>query len=386
MSSLPGMAVAGTPLMTLPPEYRIDIDATFQRLGSVTHYELLGVAPTADRQAILTACALRLKRVNPPIPDRDIPQEYRDRIAKITAALETAQATLTDAMKRFHYDQALTAQAAQAAAPRELPRSQRAQEATASSFVSAVQRASTSTTPAGSTPSVSSHPPETVRQPSGVVSLVAVPLAPVRPSTSYLPPPEPVGVPHPSGGAMVVPPPLRRSSSANPSSPVASSESATTPRSTPSPYPPSSNVDSRLASLEARFAESQGELSALLADLERVTAATQLCLAQLSEQSGPHQNQMLAALQALSGTRATVAAMLARREELAGRWEAASQLWQRAARSRPNDPHLLVRAAETIRRACGDLAVSESLARQALELSPNNPDARSVLSALGVRR
>ena len=374
----------------LPPEVRIEIDSLHQRIGRANHYELLGVVHSADRSTVVNAYAVRVRRLRPTVPIESIPPEYRARLDALMAALEEAQTVLSDPVKRFLYDQALVAQAAQTQAPRELSRAARAQEVGTSASVSAVRPSSRP--PPGAapprSPSHTSHP--AIYPPGPALPVIPEPIPPLRPVTSVTPP---AGTAHRSvgpPGEIVVPPPLRRGQTPAPM-PGHRADSAPVPRSTSqgvpamdSPATPS--MEARLAALEAHQAEMQGDLGQLLADLERVTAATQLCLAQLSEQSGPHQHQMLAALNALVGTRATVASLLARREESAGRWDNAAALWQRAARSRPNDPHLLVRAAESIRRAGGDLAAAESLARQALEITPDYAPAHTVLTALSVRR
>jgi len=139
-------------------------------------------------------------------------------------------------------------------------------------------------------------------------------------------------------------------------------------------------------STDPRMIQLQGDLQTLLVEVERLSVALQLTLAQVLEPDVSRTDSMLAAVQTLSATRATLASIQARREEAAGRWEQAAALWQRAARQRPDDPTLLMKASDALRRGTNDLDGAESLARKALEIDPDLAEAHAALAVIAARR
>ncbi len=141
-----------------------------------------------------------------------------------------------------------------------------------------------------------------------------------------------------------------------------------------------------MQALEAQVASLNGEVSTLLSEVERLAVSIQLAIAYALEPDGLRPEQLITAGQALVSTRVTVAGLLARREEAAGHWEAASALWQRASKARPGEVMLLVRAAEALRRAGTDLETAEQLARQAVKLDPDCAEAHAALAVIERRR
>lgn len=139
-------------------------------------------------------------------------------------------------------------------------------------------------------------------------------------------------------------------------------------------------------SADARVTRLQGEVNGLLVEVERLSVALQLTLAQVLEPDGARHDSLLAAMQTLSETRATLAAMQARREEQAGRWDQASVFWQRAARQKPDDPGLLMKASDALRRGTNDLDGAEALARRALAIDPDLAEAHAALAVIAARR
>lgn len=130
----------------------------------------------------------------------------------------------------------------------------------------------------------------------------------------------------------------------------------------------------------------QGEVQKLTVEVERLSVALQLTLAQVLAPDAARNDSMLAAVQTLSETRATLAGMQAQREESAGRWEVAAALWQRAARQRPDDPGLLMKASDALRRGTQDLDGAEALARKALAIDPDLAEAHAALAVINARR
>jgi Flp pilus assembly protein TadD len=138
--------------------------------------------------------------------------------------------------------------------------------------------------------------------------------------------------------------------------------------------------------LEGQVHSLQGEVATLLAEVERLAVSIQLTIARQLEPDGIKPEQLVSAGQALVSSRVAIASLLARREETAGRWEAASSLWQRASRARPGEVLLLVNAANALRKAGTDLTGAETLARQAIALDPDNAEAHAALAIIESRR
>lgn len=138
--------------------------------------------------------------------------------------------------------------------------------------------------------------------------------------------------------------------------------------------------------VDPRITQLQGDVQTLLVEVERLSVALQLSIAQVLEPDVSRNESLLAAVQTLSATRATLASIQARREEAAGRWEQAATLWQRAARQRPDDPSLLMKASDALRRGTNDLDGAETLARKALEIDPDLAEAHAALAVIAARR
>lgn len=85
-----------------------DVDAMYERVGR-THYDVLGVSPSADRPAVRAAYFEHMKRFHPEVFwDRDLGL-YRPRIEEIFRALTLAFEVLCDAQRRAEYDATLAA-------------------------------------------------------------------------------------------------------------------------------------------------------------------------------------------------------------------------------------------------------------------------------------
>ena len=349
---------------------RREIDQIWARLGDATHYQVLGLEPSASRQAIHDARAALIRKLN--VPPGALPRAYTPRINVILRAAELAFAALIDPVSRLNYDRALPRGSVVPNRPsyvsperpsyvsperatvvpsepiQQLSRAERAQEVFSRGALDPWEKTPLPYSPA--TPSVTAKktPPPGTLQP---VASTHVPIAPAAPA--------------------VVPPPLRRT--AEMMSPFAQTSDSTVP-SPPSHDRPTQNpLRATMTGVFAEPSKLQAEFDVLLQEIDRLTASVQLCVSQLADVDGPRRTQFHGTFHALTSTRGTLASMMATREEAAGHWDAAAKLWQRAAKAKPADPSLSVRAAAAAQRAGTDPAAAAMLTRHANETSPERP-------------
>ncbi len=411
---------------------RQEIDAFFERLRVGTHYDLLGVERDAPTDSIQHAYNARTRRFHPRSFSGQIPASYQQRLDAILTALDDARAILTDPVRRFLYDQDVASRPSPSPPPRpvgatERPRQSSSNDRTPSPSTTPAERARQSsndripgtarpTPPLGSLTSPQFARPEAFKPQTTPTSMRALnvppsdPLSPIdvgvrsaKPTPIYnevLTPARPTPlVLHPVPEALAqrptppTPPPQSSSDSTRaarlPTPPYGSRGAANVAPIQPlQPGQPSdpSPGEPRVQALEAQVASLNGEVSTLLSEVERLAVSIQLAIAYALEPDGLRPEQLITAGQALVSTRVTVAGLLARREEAAGHWEAASALWQRASKARPGEVMLLVRAAEALRRAGTDLETAEQLARQAVKLDPDCAEAHAALAVIERRR
>lgn len=413
---------------------RQEIDGFFERLRAGTHYDLLGVERDAPTDAIQHAYVARTRRFHPRSFSGQIPATYQQRLDAILAALDEARAILTDPVRRFLYDQEAAARSPSQPSPAASSRN--------FGFVEKPRQSSSDRTPSAShaerarhpsgdrTPSIPRHTPTAPRPTPPLGSLTSPHIArpeAFKPQTTpasvravQFPPSDPLG-PIDARSAKPTPisneplPPLRPTPAVLHPVPEAFRQRAIAPGATPTPSsdanravrlptPPYGSrgaatpilpaqpsaagdaIDTRVQALEAHVASLNNEVATLLTEVERLAVSVQLAIAYALEPDGLRPEQLITAGQALVSTRVTVAGLLARREESSGHWEAASQLWQRAAKARPGEVMLLVRAADALRRAGTDLDTAESLARQAVKLDPDCAEAHAALAVIERRR
>ncbi|MEZ4408793.1 MAG: hypothetical protein R3A52_20320 [Polyangiales bacterium] len=388
----------------LSPEERDAIDKLFKRLPTASHYELLGVAREADTGEIINGLNQRrrqfdLRRL------RGVPgPEYTSRIEAVLSASEESAATLLDPVRRFLYDQELakgiptrrnvraTGGGSPSTAPRPIPPSR------APTPLMTQSRAPTPTPgPASRTPTPGPVPPS--RNPTP------------RPDAlrgvggSILPPPSAVNPRADGAGEYIVPPPFRRPTLDDPPSRPSRPDTVAPPRPHPRPAarpasqpppplraerPPSSPPPARVPSAPppkmtfdaaAEVDVLRREVRELAAELERVTVALQLSLAQWLEPDDERLESMAHAMATLNGARGTVLMQEARAEEQRGQWATAADLWIRAARARSDDPLPRVRVSECLRRM-GDFDGAAQYAEQALRIDPDCAEAHATLALL----
>ncbi|MDB4932307.1 MAG: tetratricopeptide repeat protein [Myxococcaceae bacterium] len=316
----------------LSTEDRVAIDRVYERLSGRTHYEVLAIAQDSSWDSVAQAARDLRKRMDTTrfvgVPS----EEYQRRIDAVLRAVDQATDVLGDPVRRFLYDQQIRR-----------------------------GEGRRGETPSPARPAVTPLPPK--------------PLAPIareeRSSrTSDLAPP--------GDAPLVVPAPLRKDPATSPG--AGRPPMSRTPDRRPSVVPPPLDVVPKAAPLST----DRRDLDALLVEVERIAVSVQFCIAQILDPQASRMGALQTAGQALADTRATLAAVQARRDEEVGRWTEAAANWQRAARANPHDVALLARLADCYQRA-GDAASAEATARRALAIDPTNEEARAVLGALGRR-
>lgn len=386
---------------------RQEIDDLHRSLPSATHYEVLGVDRSASADAILRAHRARTQRFSPESLAAPLTNAYMQRLEAVQEALDTALAVLGDPVRRYLYDQDLD----QRGRPNPSPSLQGGASSKGTPLPGALQSpllAQSSSalkrtpppgslqSPPGARPASGVSSPTTPRAPTPPGGFRApAPPSPITPRAPTPPPTEPLGVLQPEArptpaslaapGASQNPPPRFKQTGPQP---IGARRDEAPSGSSSSSHPPAAAADGneRVAALEAQVSTLQGEVATLLTEVERLAVSIQLTIARQLEPDGIKPEQLVSAGQALVSSRVAIATLLARREEAAGRWEAASALWQRASRARPTDVLLLVNAANALRKAGTDMAAAEALARQAIAVDPDNADAHSALAVIEARR
>lgn len=361
---------------------RQEIDDLHRRIPTSTHYDLLGLERTADAAAIARAHRARTQRFSPESLTAPLTNAYMQRLEAVQEAFDTAFAVLGDPVRRYLYDQ-------------DLDQRQRSNAPPPAGAANPLKR----TPPPGSlsSPTLTARPtpptgtpvqPRAPTPPGGYRP--PNPPAAITPRAPTPPPTEPLGLLQPevrptptslaAPGASSAPPRFKQTGP----QPVGSQRQEAP--SVPPAAPSDGTAEARVAALEGQVQSLQGEVGTLLAEVERLAVAIQLTIARQLEPEGIKAEQLVSAGQALISSRVAIASLLARREESAGHWEAASALWQRASRARPGEVLLLVNAANALRKAGTDLTAAENLARQAIALDPDNAEAHSALAVIESRR
>jgi curved DNA-binding protein CbpA len=324
--------------MSVSPEYLQEIEALYLTLEGLDHYSVLGVDRLADRPTILNAHQTRARRFRPlPGP---LPPEHRARVDAILRALDEGVGVLADPTRRFAYDQSLPP----------------------------LRRPSSKPPARLSNGAVPQLPDKDAGLLQAVMhSLLTGPNA--DPTTGGHGPPRPITQPPPR--------PVPQGTTAAPT-PAPTEE-------TPGASPTGSARDRRVRTLEHQVEGLSQELLGLYEELEKVTAALQLCVAELSREDSLRVEQFQGAAQVLLGTRAELALRLALREAEEGRWEHAQVLWHKALRPR-GDAATHIQIADALWRNDGDLALAAEHARKAVALSPDLPAAQACLAIVAARR
>lgn len=131
---------------------------------------------------------------------------------------------------------------------------------------------------------------------------------------------------------------------------------------------------------DPRVESMRADVSKLIVEVERLSAAVHLLVARSVEPGAVRVDTLLAAAETVTDIRATLAAMQAEQAEAAGRFSQAATLWQRVARQRPTDAAPLVRASIALRKGAQDLDGAEALAQKAIDVDPDCADAHAALA------
>jgi curved DNA-binding protein CbpA/Tfp pilus assembly protein PilF len=417
-----GAAVAPAPVPSAPPREEIpdaalqerlrEVDALYERLGELNYYQLLGLPPEADEDGVKQAYFLLARRFHPDAYFRKPIGGHRQKLELIFKMLTRAQEVLHDAELRAQYDAAHHIQ-------RRAKRTEPApQPAPASNKTSAVfPRVS---------PPAASHPPAAAR--SGVVS--------TRPAASYAnsTPPAPAVSSTPPREAVA--PPARKATQPSmppvnkPSQPSLRPPVITQPA--PAPSAPSSSAarsiapgrpaarEALLKSLEARRrvpgatnppgasptaygrAVEPSQLEVLADELARRAdkdsgwAAGELRRAARNERAGeiaaviavlqtvmirvsdPRLRELRDKLhkQTLQAGAKEFRAKALSAEQSSNHREAAEN-WRKVLEAEPNDAKAALHAGACLIKA-GDVKAAGQFAKRAVELAPNDPNARKV--------
>lgn len=327
---------------SFPPREPTDrIDQLFQRLGSLDHYELLGVARDAPSSWIQRAYGLRRTLYRSLASAQTQTTASASRAHAVLCAMDAAWRVLGDPARRMDYDRRLgvTHPANSAQAPVEpCSRAERAQEVFSES----------SRAP-------SSPPALTPTQAPAPMTLTDLAERGISESFRSTTPTSDTARP-----PMIISASMRLSP-----------ESLRPPRvPTLVEAPPSPDADP--------WDDLAVSMRDLRDEVDLLCGALQSTLHALAAHQ-PGDPSLEAARRGVSGLQARHAAQVAQDHERRGRWAQASKAWLDAAEHAPHDAWLVAHAARTLLASDGSDPEVPSLARRALRLDPANPLARSLL-------
>lgn len=405
----------------IEPERRRRILELYYALDDASHYELLGVEPSAEKKAIKDSYNELVKLVHPDMYFRKNIGSYKTKLELIFQRITEAQETLTRNQTRRDYDA-------------ELARKKPARKPSSAHHAVTTQQAATTTHSANLPVSKpASIPPPPLAASRSSAPSIASPVTPTprpsapapRPLTPAIAPPPPISsTPPPSGGAArpaasSIPPgtsttppvsaappgfpqepssAVRRSeppsedrrrmlasrlsgkwaAAKTPSQPPEKGASIPPePRPPPDPQAAASARDSlRRMAISHQVEQQRGQRDRYVAAarecMERgdpVGAANALRLALTSD---PGNEALQAQLDEWSAKAAAAQVehylKLGASEAELGRWREAARAYTRAATGRPDAPDILDKAAHALVQAGGDLHLAADLARRAVGL------------------
>jgi len=380
---------------------RREIDQIWARLGDATHYQVLGLEPGASRQAIHEARAAIIRKLT--VPPGTLPRAYTPRINVILRAVELAFSALSDPVQRLNYDRSLPrgsvvptrashamgergsavppqrpsrvgGDGSSAAPPEPFARAERVPEPYGHGLdvweKTPLPRQLSRAERAQEVYSQGLNPWEKTPLPQSVMPGYQMKKTPPPGTLQAVAPIAPVG----ERQAAVVPPPLKRTAEMpSPFGPPMSDSAV--PGQALGERPTANPLRATMTGVFAEPSKLHADFDVLLQEFDRLTASVQLCVSHLAEVEGPRRAQFHGTFHALTATRGMLASMMATREEAAGHWEAASKLWARAAKAKPTDPSLAVRAAAAAQRAGNDPSAAALLTHHANETSPEHASA-----------
>jgi curved DNA-binding protein CbpA len=350
----------------LPPERRRQILELYYSLDELTHYELLGVEPNADKKAIKDAYGHLVKIVHTDSYFGKKLGSYKSKMEILFRRITEAEQTLTRNQTRREYDAEL--------ARKPLRRT---------SGVQAAKSLHNSINLPVSKPSTIPPPPP----PPVITTTPATP--PPPPASSCPPPASPSPAPFPREPVSSV---VRRSdtpTSADERRRVLaarlSGKWSTKPPAGASPAPPEAQAPHAAANareslrrmaISHQIEQQRGQLDRYLRSAEECAARNDAVGAanayRLAASHSPDDERIQVLLREWSAK-----AVIAQAEQnlqngsvaaAQGRWSEAAQFFTKAASGRPDDPVVLAKAAHALVQSGGDLHLAAELARRAVSL------------------
>jgi hypothetical protein len=330
-----------------PREPADRIDQLFQRLGSLDHYELLGVARDASSAWIKRAYGLRRTLYRSLASAQTQTTASVSRAHAVLCAMDAAWRVLGDPARRVDYDRRLGVTHPANSAQGQLEpfsRGERAQE------VFSVAPRATPAPPMLTPPSLT---PTSTPTPMFLTDVAESGISEsFRSTTSTSDTVRP---------RMIISASMRLSP-----------ESLRPPRVPTLVEAPASPDADPWEDLAVSVRDLRDEVDLLCGVLQ--TTLNALAAHQ------PGDPSLVAARRGVSGLQARHAVQAAQDHERRGRWGQASKAWLVAAEHAPNDAWLVAHAARTLLASDGADPEGPSLARRALRLDPANPLARSLVA------
>lgn len=345
-----------------------ELDALHQGIGSLTHYELLGVPTTADRLELRDAHSTLRKRLMSEPLGVGAAVALRAQIGAVVAAVDEAFEVLLDPARRAMYDRMLavrpqTASHATIPPPAETP-TMPAPPGITEALVSLWSAPPKETPRMMPAPGMLQRPREDVKRREAFdledhwsLTTEAVPTVEVLPTLSRQLPPTPVSE-------------YRTA----PASPTAGHKPMPIPAM--DPQRAAKTTGSMLSDTGARVRHSippelstpEGQLEGLRRDYDTLSTAIELCLQELCEARSPRADAMRSTLSALAAIRGTHAATAAHMAEQSGLWALAADQWRRAFEAQPRNAHYALCAARCFLQAGTNLDAAAHFAQLAQEL------------------
>lgn len=369
----------------LTPDLRRRVLGLHSVAASLDHYALLGLTREADKKAVKRAYFELAALYHPDRYFRKNIGTFKSKMEVIFAKVSVAYETLADKGQRAEYDLYL-GDVEKSRDVEAMLRNVMAEVETAEQTAIDLAQSSPSLFPPTTSPSLPPTPTESqpgtysVPRPAAMAPLSAPAAPPSAPQRS------------------AVADQLRREALA---ARLKGNRPVTKPpidvKTVVLPPPPRSNPAEAVDSLKRRYEDRVeagrraqgdkyvkiGESAESRNDLTAAAAAYRVALSFLREgdETFAHAKEVIAKSETALGETYT---RQAEHEEKGGKWEDALRSWGRAAKFRPNDPHVLERHAHAILKNAGDLREALQVAQKAVSLAPTVGEYRCTLVNLYV--
>lgn len=409
-----GASVRG--IEPIDPNEVVDLDedrkrlivSTYDSLEQLDFYELLRVAPTADKSDVKASYFQLSKIFHPDTAYGKRLGSYKGRMEAVFKRITEAYDTLSKSKRRAEYDAELKRQGKVSK-----PQVPLAGEASRSAVAVPASPPPMGSTSAGASPEGSTAKPPHAAEPSR--PQVPIPPAKAPVGSSLRPPvvhgstlraptvasrPDPSAAPTPGTRSTATPPPGTPPAAAAPRAPsVGAPGPGSDPPVGPSPQesrrpgaeqmlrgltaglrsggvqrpsPVEQGADRYVS--EARRSEAEGNL---IGAVNALRLAKQLAPDRVDVQA-EHDRVSRALAAATAGQNAAQAPL----EERAGKWASASLAWGKVCDGRPGDLRAHRHAAQALLNANGDLRRARSYAQRAIEIDPQSVESRVLLGRI----